>query len=108
MSNKAVIDPVNPEWTDADFKKARPASELPADILKAFQRTRGPQKAPKKVPISIRLSQEVIDRLKADGPGWQRRIDDVLKSVLGISQVKTKPIIRPKKVVRTPKAKKVA
>ena len=29
----------NPEWTEADFRKARPASELPADILDAFPRT---------------------------------------------------------------------
>lgn len=84
MSRKTVSDPENPEWTEADFAKARPASELPPEILKAFPRTRGPQKAAKKVPVSIRLSAEVIERFKASGPGWQGRIDDVLKKALGI------------------------
>lgn len=84
MSKKTVIDHDNPEWTKADFKKARPASELPADILNAFPKTRGPQKAPKKVPVSLRLSPEVVERFKADGPGWQSRIDEALKKVVGL------------------------
>ena len=84
MSKKTVIDRDNPEWTKADFKKARPARELPADILKAFPNTRGPQKAPRKVPVSLRLSPEVVERFKADGPGWQSRIDEALKKVVGL------------------------
>ena len=84
MSRKVVIDAENPEWTVADFKKARSASELPADILKAFPKTRGPQKMAKKVPISIRLSADVVERFKAAGPGWQARIDDALKKAVGL------------------------
>lgn len=84
MSRKTVIDPENPEWTEADFKKARPASALPAEILKAFPKTRGPQKSAKKVPVSIRLSAEVVERFKADGPGWQARIDEALKKAVGL------------------------
>lgn len=79
MPRKATFDTENPEWTKKDFKKARPANELPAEALKAFPRTRGPQKAAKKIPVSIRLSPEVIERFKADGPGWQSRIDEALK-----------------------------
>ena len=70
---KIVIEDENPEWTLADFEKARPARELPPDILKAFPKTRGPQKLAKKVPISIRLSADVVERFKAAGPGWQAR-----------------------------------
>lgn len=84
MSRKASFPTENPEWTKDDFRKARPASSLPAEILKAFPRTRGPQKAAKKVPISIRLSEEVIERFKADGPGWQARIDEALKKAVGL------------------------
>jgi uncharacterized protein (DUF4415 family) len=36
---------------------------------------RGPQKAPTKTLVSLRLSPEVIDHFKATGPGWQTRID---------------------------------
>ncbi len=39
---------------------------------------RGPQKAPTKELVSLRLSPEVIEHFKAGGPGWQTRIDGVL------------------------------
>jgi uncharacterized protein (DUF4415 family) len=84
MSREVTFDEENPEWTEADFKKARPASELPAEVLGAFPRTRGIQKAAKKVPVYIRLSPEAVERFKADGPGWQTRIDDVLKKAVGL------------------------
>jgi uncharacterized protein (DUF4415 family) len=32
-----------------------------------------------KQPISIRLSPEVLEYFKATGPGWQTRIDQVLR-----------------------------
>ena len=82
MSNKDKIDPDNPEWTTADFQKAKPASELPAEVLAAFPRTRGPQKAPTKVAVSLRLSPEVIEHFKATGTGWQTRIDETLKKTI--------------------------
>jgi uncharacterized protein (DUF4415 family) len=40
---------------------------------------RGPQKAPTKKLVSLRLSPEVIDHFKAGGPGWQTRIDGALR-----------------------------
>ena len=40
---------------------------------------RGPQKAPTKKLVSLRLSPEVIEHFKATGPGWQTRIDGALK-----------------------------
>jgi uncharacterized protein (DUF4415 family) len=72
------IDPDNPVWTAKDFRRAKPASELPAEVLKAFPRTRGPQRGPTKVPVSIRLSPEVVDHFKGGGKGWQARIDETL------------------------------
>jgi len=39
---------------------------------------RGPQKAPTKKLISLRLSPEVIDHFKSLGPGWQTTIDNTL------------------------------
>ncbi len=42
------------------------------------RRVRGPQKAPKKVPVSIRLSAEVVDFFKSKGKGWQDKIDTIL------------------------------
>jgi uncharacterized protein (DUF4415 family) len=35
-----------------------------------------------KIAISIRLSEDVLTRFKASGPGWQSRIDSALKEWL--------------------------
>ena len=79
-------DEENPEWTAEDFTRAKPAHEiLSAEVISAFRKTRGPQKSPKKVPVSIRLSPDVIEHFKATGPGWQRRIDETLKDAVGLA-----------------------
>jgi uncharacterized protein (DUF4415 family) len=43
---------------------------------------RGLQKAPKKMLVSIRLSPDVIDHFKSGGPGWQTRIDSMLRQAI--------------------------
>lgn len=46
---------------------------------------RGRPKADKrKVSTTIRLSPEVIEHFKADGPGWQTRIDEALRKAAGL------------------------
>ncbi|HWE84882.1 MAG TPA: BrnA antitoxin family protein [Terracidiphilus sp.] len=72
------------ELTAKDAAEAIPFSALPESERKVLQsiRTRGPQKSPRKVPISIRLSPEVAEGLRATGQGWQRRADEVLRSWL--------------------------
>jgi uncharacterized protein (DUF4415 family) len=71
------VNAENPEWTRADFKRARPATEvLPPRLLR---KVRGPQKTPTKERITIRLSRNVLARFRAGGPGWQGRIDEVLR-----------------------------
>ncbi|WP_176441830.1 BrnA antitoxin family protein [Granulicella rosea] len=40
---------------------------------------RGPQKAPPKQLVSLRLSRSVLEYFRATGPGWQTRIDETLK-----------------------------
>ena len=76
-------DPDNPEWTAQDFKRAKPfAVAFPA--LAKSRRGRGPQKRPTKVAVSLRLTREVVERFKADGPGWQSRIDEALKKAAGV------------------------
>jgi uncharacterized protein (DUF4415 family) len=82
-SKEPIFDDDNPEWTKADFARARPPAEgLPPKLLAQFKNTRGPQKAPTKVAVSIRLSPEVISHFKAKGPGWQSQIDDALRKIV--------------------------
>ncbi|MEP9375561.1 BrnA antitoxin family protein [Aquabacter sp. CN5-332] len=71
----------SPEFTAEDLKQARPFAEVFPDLAESL-RTRGLQKRPTKVPVSIRLSAEVVEHFKAGGPGWQGRIDEALKKVV--------------------------
>ncbi|WP_323018615.1 BrnA antitoxin family protein [Castellaniella sp.] len=79
-----LSDADNPEWSDADFARARPAADvLPVALHEELGiRRRGPQKAPVKKMVTIRLSSEVVDSFRATGPGWQTRVDTVLKNWL--------------------------
>jgi uncharacterized protein (DUF4415 family) len=43
------------------------------------QRGRPPLGSAAKVQQSLRLSPEVLDHFRSTGPGWQARIDEVLK-----------------------------
>jgi uncharacterized protein (DUF4415 family) len=83
-----VIDDDNPEWTKADFAAATKfprgvrLKDLKPSALARVLGTRGPQKAPTKIPVSIRLSPEVVNHFKEKGPGWQSRIDDALRKIV--------------------------
>ena len=46
------------------------------------RRTRGPQKKPTKVQISIRFDPDVLEALRAGGRGWQSRLNDELRELL--------------------------
>lgn len=83
VSRKKVVDSENPEWTAEDFARAKnPEDVLSPDVLAVFGKRRGPQKAPRKVPVSIRLSEVVITHFKDQGPGWQSKIDQALKKMV--------------------------
>jgi uncharacterized protein (DUF4415 family) len=76
-----------------DVALFKPFSALPAAEQKVLLklRRRGPQRTPKKVPVSIRLSPDVVEGLRATGNGWQGRADEALRSWLsrqGASQAR--------------------
>lgn len=78
--HRAVSD--SPELTRKDFAKARPFSEVFPDLSASIRKGRGPNKAPTKKLVSLRLSQEVIAHFKSKGPGWQSRIDETLRKAV--------------------------
>lgn len=69
ITRAAESDPDNPPLTDD---------------LEGLRRVRGPQKAPTKVQVTIRLDADLVDRLKADGRGWQSRANDMLRKAAGL------------------------
>ncbi|HWK61599.1 MAG TPA: BrnA antitoxin family protein [Eoetvoesiella sp.] len=73
-------------WADEDFRRARPAHEvLPAIVGEAMAaemlRPRGrPRSAAPKLHLNVRLDADVVRAFKEGGPGWQTRMNDVLKA----------------------------
>lgn len=70
------------ELTADDLAEFRSASEVLAPALRKTLGVRGPQKAPVKERITIRLSPDVLQRFRDSGAGWQARIDSALKDWL--------------------------
>jgi uncharacterized protein (DUF4415 family) len=63
------VDPSNPPWSE---------EMLGPPIVR---RGRGPQKAPTKVLTTIRLDADVIAFFRAQGRGYQTRINEALRRV---------------------------
>jgi uncharacterized protein (DUF4415 family) len=75
------------EWTAEDFRRARPAREvLPKSFFDALdaRRARGPQKAPTKQLVSLRIDPDVLAKFKAGGEGWQSRMNAALRKAAGL------------------------
>lgn len=103
MSKKPKFDPAihdeNPEWTKEDFAKARPASEiLPPEQLAQFRAKVGrPRSEQPKVPVKFRLDNDVVEALRATGPGWQTRVNDFLKSRISRGKVRFDQLAKKKR-----------
>lgn len=91
MSNKppVIFDDDNPEWTTEDFARARPASEFPelAGVLEKIAKPRGRpagSTTSKKTQVALRIDNDTLDRFKAEGPGWQSRMNEALRKAVGL------------------------
>lgn len=62
----ALADPDNPPAADLLRRRGRPASENP------------------KLPVKLRLDPDIVDAFKADGPGWQSRMNEALRKAAGL------------------------
>src|SRR5450631_1373973 len=74
-------DVQSPELTAEQIAKARPFAEVLPELAASIRKGRGPNKAPTKKLVSLRLSGQVIETYKAKGPGWQSRIDEHLRRI---------------------------
>ena len=83
-----MIDDEIPELDEEWFRRARPAREalpeilgpkLAAELLARKPGQRGPQKAPRKEPVTVRYSRDVLEHFRSTGRGWQSRMDSALK-----------------------------
>lgn len=73
----------NPEWTKEAFAKSiKVRGKNLVEAANALRATRGKQIEPKKIPISIRLSENIINHFKSGGAGWQSRIEKALQDAI--------------------------
>ncbi|KXF74726.1 hypothetical protein ATN84_22795 [Paramesorhizobium deserti] len=79
-------DPDNPELTDEQIAEAKPFKEAFPRLAEQMEKAvRGrPRLEKPKTPVTIRLDQDVVDRFKATGRGWQGRMNDALRKAVGL------------------------
>jgi hypothetical protein len=66
-----------------------------AATVAELRRTRGKNKLPTKEPVALRIDPDVLAAFRADGPGWQTRVNAVLRKWVE-SQTKPKRRSAPK------------
>lgn len=81
------IDPDDAPPLDADFFATARIS-VNGKVLRhetATYTTRGRPKSdnPKQL-VSLRLDKIVLEKLRAEGPGWQSRVNELLRKAVGV------------------------
>ncbi|OYW59462.1 MAG: hypothetical protein B7Z10_10895 [Rhodobacterales bacterium 32-66-7] len=76
------------ELDEAFFREAKPTSEFPelVELLTRHGKWGRPPLPPeaRKKRVTLHLDPDVLDRLKADGKGWQTRANAALRKALGL------------------------
>jgi uncharacterized protein (DUF4415 family) len=75
-------DPENPEWTKHDFAKAKPFKESFPEAHAARKKRGRPPVAKPKVHIGFRLDADVVEAIRATGPGYNARVEKALREAL--------------------------
>jgi len=82
--DEPIIDDDSPEWTEADFARAKRVHDIPE---LAFLLKKGRPSLPdgaKKRRITLMLDPDVLEHFRATGKGWQTRINAALRKVAGL------------------------
>ena len=77
-----AADPDDAVATDEQLAQARPFAEAFPELAQTLGQSAGgrPPSADPKVPVSLRLDREVVEKFRATGPGWQSRINEALRN----------------------------
>ena len=71
------------EWTAEQFAQARPFKEVLPEVFDSWKRGRGrPKVQTPKVHVGFRLAADVVSGIKATGPGYNARVEKVLRNAL--------------------------
>ncbi|MBS0560249.1 MAG: BrnA antitoxin family protein [Proteobacteria bacterium] len=78
----APTDEDNPEWTAADFARAKPFAEVFPEQHRTWKKAGRPPVAAPKVHIGFRLAADVVEGVRASGKGYNARVEKVLRDAL--------------------------
>lgn len=81
-TTKPWIDPDDaPEWTPEVFQRAeiRRAGKVVRPASGTLTKRGRPKLERPKVQVTLRLDQDIVERFRAGGPGWQSRMNEALK-----------------------------
>lgn len=86
--DEPIVGEENPEWTAEDFANAKSIFEIPeltglAEIVRRGGRPLLPHEV-KKRRVTIMLDPDVIEHFKAEGKGWQTRVNAALRKAAGL------------------------
>jgi uncharacterized protein (DUF4415 family) len=74
-----------PEWSKDVFERAE--IRRGDDVLRPATGTLAKRGRPRlenpKQQVTLRLDRDVLDRLRRTGPGWQSRINELLRKAVG-------------------------
>ena len=71
-----------PEWTAADFARAKPFAEVFPEPFKAWKKIGRPRLENPKVHIGFRLAADIVAAVRATGKGYNARVEKVLRDAL--------------------------
>jgi len=86
-SGTSWVDPDDaPEWTKEMFDRAeiRHGDQIIREATGTITKRGRPKSENPKQQVTLRLDPEVLARFRADGPGWQGRINEALRKAAGI------------------------
>ena len=66
-------------WTDPDDAPDLSSPEYQANLAAAPVRRGRPKSASPKVRVGFRLSADLVDRIRASGPGYNARVEKLLR-----------------------------
>ena len=85
--NSTWIDPDDaPEWTAETFARGelRIGGVVVRPATGTLTKPGRPPSADPKRQVTVRLDGVVLDRLRSGGPGWQTRLNAILREALGV------------------------
>jgi uncharacterized protein (DUF4415 family) len=77
-----MVDDENPAWAARETAEARPFSEVFQAQLATWKRRGRPPATTPKIHIGFRLAADVVAGVRATGPGYNARVEKVLREAI--------------------------